>query len=89
MLFDLRAAIAAVAFVLLGLAAMLRWRVHRHAQDADALYVSRGLLKRRLAIMPYEKTQIITVSRGPLQRGLALATIVVDTAGARPCAASA
>jgi putative membrane protein len=83
-LFDLRAAIAAIAFVLLGFAAMLAWRVHRHTEDADALYVSRGLLKRRLAIMPYEKTQIIAVSRGPLQRGLALATIAVDTAGAQP-----
>ena len=83
-LFDLRAAFAAIAFVLLGLAAMLRWRVHRHAADIDALYVSRGLLKRRLAILPYEKTQIVAVSRGPLQRGLALATIAVDTAGAPP-----
>lgn len=81
-LFDLRAAFAAIAFVLLGLAAMLHWRVHRHSADTDALYVSRGLLKRRLAILPYEKTQIIAVSRGPLQRGLALATIAVDTAGA-------
>ncbi|MEA3012211.1 MAG: putative rane protein [Sphingomonadales bacterium] len=83
-LFDLRAAFAAIAFVLLGLAAMLHWRVHRHSADADALYVSHGLLKRRLAILPYEKTQIIAVSRGPLQRGLALATIAVDTAGAQP-----
>jgi len=83
-LIDLRAAIAAAAFVLLGLAAMLHWRVHRHAQDAEALYVSHGLLKRRLAVMPYEKTQILAVSRGPLQRGLALATIIVDTAGAQP-----
>jgi putative membrane protein len=83
-LFDLRAAIAAIAFVLLGLAAMLHWRVHCHSADTDALYVSRGLLKRRLAILPYEKTQIIAVSRGPLQRGLALASIAVDTAGAPP-----
>jgi len=83
-LFDPRAAIAAIAFVLLALAAMLAWRVHRHTEDLDALYVSRGLLKRRLAIMPYEKAQIVAVSRGPLQRGLALATIAVDTAGAQP-----
>jgi putative membrane protein len=84
LLFDLRAAFAAIAFVLIALAAMLAWRVHRHTRDAQALYVSHGLLKRRLAIMPYEKIQIIAVSRGPLQRGLALATILVDTAGAQP-----
>ena len=63
---------------------MLAWRAHCHTHDAEALYVSHGLLKRRLAIMPYEKIQIIAVSRGPLQRGLALATILVDTAGAQP-----
>jgi putative membrane protein len=83
-LLDPRAAIGAVFFALLGLAAMLRWRVHRHAEDAGALYVGHGLLKRRLAVMPYEKTQTLAVSRGPLQRGLGLATIAVDTAGARP-----
>jgi putative membrane protein len=83
-LFDLRAAFAAIAFVLLGLGAVLHGRVHCHAADIDALYVSRGLLKRRLAILPYEKTQIIAVSRGPLQRGLALATLAVDAAGAPP-----
>jgi putative membrane protein len=83
-LIDLRAAIGAIAFVLLGIAALLHWRVHRHAADADALYVSHGLLKRRLAVMPYGKTQILAVSRGPLQRGLRLATLIVDTAGAQP-----
>ena len=35
-------------------------------------------------MMPYEKTQTIGVSRGPLQRGLRLATLIVDTAGAQP-----
>lgn len=58
------------------------WRAHRHAEDLEALYVTRGLLKRRLSIMPYDKLQILSVSAGPLQRPLGLASLGVDTAGA-------
>ena len=41
-----------------------------------------GLLKRRLWIIPFEKAQTISVVRGPLQRRLRLASLLVDTAGA-------
>lgn len=81
-LFDSRAGIAALAFALLALWAALRWRTHGHAEDARALYVTGGLMKRRLRIMPYDKVQTISVSRGPVQRRLRLATLLVDTAGA-------
>lgn len=81
-LFDLRAGIGALAFALLALWAILRWRTHGHAEDERALYVTGGLMKRRLRIMPYEKTQAISVSRGPIQRRMRLATLLVDTAGA-------
>jgi putative membrane protein len=80
--FDPRAGIGAVAFALLALWAILRWRTHGHAHDARALYVTSGLLKRRVRIMPYEKTQTISVTRGPIQRWMGLATLLVDTAGA-------
>jgi putative membrane protein len=81
-LFDLRAGIGALGAALLALWATLRWRTHGHAEDARALYVTGGLIKRRLKIMPHEKVQTISVSRGPLQRRMRLATLLVDTAGA-------
>ncbi|HYN46103.1 MAG TPA: PH domain-containing protein [Allosphingosinicella sp.] len=74
--------IGAAAMALLALAAALRWRSHGHAADERALYVTGGLLRRRLRVLPYEKTQTISVSRGPVQRPLRLATLLVDTAGA-------
>lgn len=81
-LFDPRAGIGALIFAFLALWAVLRWRTHGHAHDARALYVTGGLLKRRVRIMPYEKTQTISVTRGPIQRSMGLATLLVDTAGA-------
>jgi putative membrane protein len=81
-LYDPRAGIGAAAFTLLALWAILRWRAHGHAHDARALYVTGGFLKRRVRIMPYEKTQTISVTRGPIQRWMGLATLLVDTAGA-------
>jgi putative membrane protein len=80
--FDLRAGVGAIAFALLALWAALRWRTHGHVEDARALYVTGGLTTRRLRIMPYEKLQTISVSRGPLQRRMRLATLLADTAGA-------
>lgn len=75
---------AGAAFVLLAVAifAVLRWRKHAYALGDEALFVSHGFLKRRLWILPFARTQTISVSRGPVQRGLSLASLTVDTAGA-------
>jgi putative membrane protein len=81
-LIDPRAGIGALGAALIACWAALRWRTHGHAEDARALYVTGGLLRRRLRIMPHEKVQTISVSRGPLQRRMRLATLLVDTAGA-------
>ena len=59
----------------------MRWRKHAHALGERALFVASGLLRRRLWIVPYEKTQTIRVSRGPVQRALRLSNLLVDTAG--------
>ena len=67
-----------VAFVL----AVMWWKRHAHAMDDRALFISHGFLKRRLWIIPFEKAQTIRVSRGPVQRRLSLASLLVDTAGA-------
>ena len=71
-----------MAMLLLALAAILRWRKHAHKVGETALFVSGGVFRRRLWIIPYEKTQAIIASRGPLQRAFRLGSVLVDTAGA-------
>lgn len=68
---------------------LLRWRREGHRLDDRALYVSGGLLGRRLWIVPFEKLQTLRTRRGPLQRPLRLASVVPDTAGASPFSAPA
>lgn len=70
--------------VVFAVGAVLRWRRHAHALDERALFVSHGFFKRRLWVLPFEKAQTISLSRGPIQRGLRLASLLVDTAGASP-----
>ena len=76
------AGLAAAILLLVALYAALRWRKHAYAIDERALFVTHGLLKRRLWIVPFERAQTISVARGPLQRPLRLASLLVDTAGA-------
>lgn len=75
-------AVATAAMLLLALVALLRWRKHAWRIGESALFVSSGVLRRRLWIVPYEKTQAIIHSRGPLQRAFRLGSVLVDTAGA-------
>jgi len=81
-LVDFRAGFAAAALLAASVYVVLRWRKHGHALDEVALFVSGGLLRRRLWVVPFEKAQTIRLARGPLQRGLGLASLLVDTAGA-------
>jgi putative membrane protein len=81
-LFEPRAGFAAAGLALAALAALLRWRKHSHALDGRALFVSRGLLTRRVWVVPFEKAQTISVSHDLLQRPLRLGSLLVDTAGA-------
>jgi putative membrane protein len=74
--------VGAGLMLLVAVYGLLHWRKHSHALDERALFVSRGLLARRLSIIPFERTQTISLWRGPLQRRLRLATLLVDTAGA-------
>ena len=75
-------ALGVALFALLAMHAGLSWRRHLYAVGEGALFVRRGLFTRRLSIIPFERTQAISVSRGPVQRGLGLASLLVDTAGA-------
>ncbi|WP_114951994.1 PH domain-containing protein [Sphingosinicella terrae] len=65
-----------------GFYAAFRWRKHGFALDDRALFVRAGLLKRRMWIIPFEKAQTISVTQGPVQRRLRLASLLLDTAGA-------
>jgi putative membrane protein len=80
--FEPRAGIGAGVLLAGAVLALLRWRKHGHKLGDAALFVSSGLLSRKLWILPYEKAQTIRLARGPVQRRLRLASLLVDTAGA-------
>jgi putative membrane protein len=67
---------------LLVVAAALERRFHRYALADDLLFVARGVWRRRLWLVPLANVQSLSLSRGPVQRRLGLATLAVDTAGA-------
>jgi putative membrane protein len=67
---------------LLAVAAALERRFHRYALADDLLFVSRGVWRRRLWLVPLRNVQSLSLSRGPIQRRLGLATLAIDTAGA-------
>ena len=82
----------AAAFALLvvfgGLAALWfhvagrRWAAWGYAERAQDLVLRRGVLIRRLTIVPYGRMQFVDVSQGPLARALGLASVKLHTAAA-------
>lgn len=67
---------------LLAAGAALERRYHRYAIGDELLFISRGVWRRRLWLIPLGNVQSLSLSRGPIQRRLGLATLAVDTAGA-------
>jgi uncharacterized protein len=53
-----------------------------YAERNDDLIVRRGVLIRRLSVIPYGRMQFIDVTAGPLERALGLATLRMHTAAA-------
>jgi uncharacterized protein len=76
----------AAALVLAGLIAerFLARRVAAwgYAEREDDLMVRRGVLVRRVSVIPYGRMQFIDVTAGPLERSLGLATVRMHTAAA-------
>jgi uncharacterized protein len=76
----------AVAVLLAGLLAerFLARRVAAwgYAERREDLMVRRGVLIRRLSVIPYGRMQFIDVTAGPLERSLGLATLRMHTAAA-------
>lgn len=70
---------AVVADVLLG----RRVAAWAYAERDDDLLVQRGLLVRRLSVVPYGRMQFVDVVAGPFERVFGLATVRLHTAAAR------
>lgn len=63
--------------------ALLRYRRWRFEVRTDALYIDRGVITRVTTVAPYVRVQHVDVRRGPIERLLGLASVVVYTAGSR------
>jgi membrane protein YdbS with pleckstrin-like domain len=59
-----------------------RYRSWSYTERDDDLIVSRGLLIRRLSVVPYGRMQFLDVTAGPVDRWLGLATVQLHTAAA-------
>lgn len=73
-------ALLVVACVLL---ARARWRRTRWRLDERGLQVRRGLVWQSEVLVPRSRVQHLDIERGPIERKLGLATLVVHTAGTR------
>jgi uncharacterized protein len=59
-----------------------RYRAWGYAERAEDLIVRRGVLFRRLSVVPYGRMQFIDVTAGPVDRLFKLATVQLHTAAA-------
>ena len=73
----------AVGIALAGWGAVERnWRAWGYAERADDLLVVRGVLVRRLVVVPYGRMQFVDVTAGPLERRFQIARVQLHTAAA-------
>jgi membrane protein YdbS with pleckstrin-like domain len=59
-----------------------RYRAWGYLERDDDLLVRRGVLIRRLSVVPYGRMQFLDVTAGPVDRWLGLATVQLHTAAA-------
>jgi uncharacterized protein len=81
------AAALAVVVVLVGgsiadVVAGRRVRAWGYAERADDLLVRRGVMFRRMSVIPYGRMQYVEVTAGPFERAFGLATVQMHTAAA-------
>lgn len=80
------AVIAVVGLVAVGLVADViagrRVRAWAYAERSDDLLVSRGVMFRRMSVIPYGRMQYVEVTAGPFERAFGLATVQMHTAAA-------
>jgi len=81
------AATVAVAVALLGSLAALsfvrnRFRSWAYTERDEDLIVQRGVMIRRMSVVPYGRMQFVDVTAGPIDRVFRLATVKLHTAAA-------
>lgn len=59
-----------------------RVRSYGYAERADDLLVVRGIMFRRIVVVPYGRMQLVELTAGPVDRALGLATVQLHTAAA-------
>ena len=59
-----------------------RVRAWGYAERDDDLLVRRGVMIRRLSVIPYGRMQFVDVTAGPVERSFGLATVRMHTAAA-------
>jgi membrane protein YdbS with pleckstrin-like domain len=78
--------IALVAVLALGLAmawfVRRRFRAWRYQERHEDLIVARGVMVRRLSVVPYGRMQFVEVTAGPIERIFKLSTVKLHTAAA-------
>ncbi len=53
-----------------------------YAERAEDLLVRRGVMFRRMSVIPYGRMQYVEVTAGPFERAFGLATVQMHTAAA-------
>lgn len=61
-------------------------RAWGYAENKDDLYVTSGVMWRRLVAVPYGRMQFVDVSAGPLERYFEIATVTLHTASTETAA---
>ena len=81
--------INAVALVAVAASTVWAWwlvgrrvRSWGYAERSDDLLVTRGLLYRRLVVVPYGRMQLVDLNAGPIHRALGIMTVQLHTAAA-------
>lgn len=59
-----------------------RYRSWRYAERDEDLLIQRGLMFRRLSVVPYGRMQFVDMTAGPVERVFKLATVQLHTAAA-------
>lgn len=75
-------AIAIMVIVVRWLILGRNWRSWGYLEREDDLYITHGVLFRRLITVPYGRLQLVEVRSTPLQRWFGLATVQLITASA-------
>ncbi len=80
------AVLAAIGVLIVALVVDLflgrRIRAWGYAERDDDLLVRRGVMVRRLSVVPYGRMQFVDVTAGPVERSFGLATVRMHTAAA-------